>query len=415
MRRLGLVLVSLFAAATGLQALTNEEFFANLTFNFNSPGARAVAMGGAFIGRADDATAAEANPAGLTTLLKPEISAEVKFLSVKNTVVYDSNNYTSLGSPIDRDFYDQYDSISFLSIVYPAENWALSFSRHEQVNIEQHYSTNGSIVPGSGGSRLFPVESEADITVSNYIGAVGFKVMDQVKVGGSLKLSRLNFQSSFRRFATSWFASSGWLQTSRIDQKEWGAGFNVGALVKPIEWVSVGAVYKRNPGFNVDETYVSDHPVAGVREFTYDVKFKVPDTFGVGVSIAPNDRLLMNLDVQRVMYSDLLQDFKVTVGSSRPEDFTIDDATEIHVGAEYVIPYGDSVIAVRGGLYTDPDHSMTYNGPNVADLLLFRGGDDVTHGTFGGGVVFSEHYQLDVAVDVSKTLKSFIISSVARF
>jgi len=37
-------------------------------------GARAVGMGGAFIGVADDATAASWNPAGLIQLEKPEVS-----------------------------------------------------------------------------------------------------------------------------------------------------------------------------------------------------------------------------------------------------------------------------------------------------------------------------------------------------
>src|SRR5215210_866139 len=42
------------------------------------PGARALGIGGAFIGVADDATAAEANPAGLTILSRPELSLHVR-------------------------------------------------------------------------------------------------------------------------------------------------------------------------------------------------------------------------------------------------------------------------------------------------------------------------------------------------
>jgi hypothetical protein len=45
-------------------------------YNFSVPGARSLAMGGAFVGLADDATAAYANPAGLTVLLQPEVSLE---------------------------------------------------------------------------------------------------------------------------------------------------------------------------------------------------------------------------------------------------------------------------------------------------------------------------------------------------
>ena len=51
----------LMAAASGAFAVTDEEGNASLQFNFSAPGARSLAMGGAFIGLADDATAA-ANP-----------------------------------------------------------------------------------------------------------------------------------------------------------------------------------------------------------------------------------------------------------------------------------------------------------------------------------------------------------------
>ena len=49
-------------------AQTDEEFFQTFPLNFSNPGARAQAMGGAFIAVADDASAAVTNPAGLANL-----------------------------------------------------------------------------------------------------------------------------------------------------------------------------------------------------------------------------------------------------------------------------------------------------------------------------------------------------------
>src|SRR5258705_13873106 len=66
------VIVALPAAAQN----TDIESLSGLQFNFGNPGARSLGMGGAFIGLADDASAAEANPAGLTILRKPEFSIE---------------------------------------------------------------------------------------------------------------------------------------------------------------------------------------------------------------------------------------------------------------------------------------------------------------------------------------------------
>src|ERR1700682_5817669 len=80
MRRLVLAVAAfLLLFATSLVAQnTDIESLSGLQFNFGNPGARALGMGGAFVGLADDASAAEANPAGLTILRKPEVSLEAR-------------------------------------------------------------------------------------------------------------------------------------------------------------------------------------------------------------------------------------------------------------------------------------------------------------------------------------------------
>ena len=57
------VATALLWGTTSAWALTNDENFAQFQFNFNTPGARALGIGGAFISIADDATASETNPA----------------------------------------------------------------------------------------------------------------------------------------------------------------------------------------------------------------------------------------------------------------------------------------------------------------------------------------------------------------
>ena len=55
-RRL-LVLVVMAVSISAASALTDEEVFRNIRLNFINPGARSLALGGAFISLADDATA----------------------------------------------------------------------------------------------------------------------------------------------------------------------------------------------------------------------------------------------------------------------------------------------------------------------------------------------------------------------
>ncbi|HHK42921.1 MAG TPA: hypothetical protein ENJ50_10925, partial [Planctomycetaceae bacterium] len=54
----------------------DAEHFSVLNFRYQNPGARARGMGGAFVGLADDATAAYVNPAGIAFLEGMEFSIE---------------------------------------------------------------------------------------------------------------------------------------------------------------------------------------------------------------------------------------------------------------------------------------------------------------------------------------------------
>ncbi len=58
-----------------------------IPFRFGPPGARSLGLGGAFIALADDATASEANPAGLTLLFRPEVSIHGRSTSTDLEVV----------------------------------------------------------------------------------------------------------------------------------------------------------------------------------------------------------------------------------------------------------------------------------------------------------------------------------------
>src|SRR6185295_8148407 len=74
----GAVAFVMCAAATPAFAQSNNESFPQFQWNFSTPGARANAMGRAFIGVADDASAAVSNPAGLSRLSKRQVYFEFK-------------------------------------------------------------------------------------------------------------------------------------------------------------------------------------------------------------------------------------------------------------------------------------------------------------------------------------------------
>ena len=72
-RHLVPLMLSLLVASP-LTAITDSDFEGAVNFDFRPPGARSLAMGGAFTALSDDATSVLVNPAGLAQLHKREFS-----------------------------------------------------------------------------------------------------------------------------------------------------------------------------------------------------------------------------------------------------------------------------------------------------------------------------------------------------
>ncbi|MEM7587095.1 MAG: hypothetical protein AAF560_27145, partial [Acidobacteriota bacterium] len=137
-------------------------------------------MGGAFVGAADDATAAYTNPAGLFQLSEPEITVEGRQWSY-STPFADrgrfSGDLTGLGDDTVNGVEfgrtsDELSGISYASFVYPKPKWAFALFYHQVANYEANFETNGVFIDDS---RLFPARSSYDLDVSQIGAALAFK------------------------------------------------------------------------------------------------------------------------------------------------------------------------------------------------------------------------------------------------
>ncbi|MGZ7066237.1 MAG: hypothetical protein ACXVI6_07775, partial [Candidatus Aminicenantales bacterium] len=191
-RVLGLFL--LFSTGTTVRAQTNSEINAGIQFNFSNPGARSLGFGGAFIGLADDATAAYTNPAGLTNLSKPEVSFEGRYFQYRTEFLDRGHGFgsptgngqdTVAGSVTARS-NDIKKSFSFLSFVYPQDRWAIAVYRHELANFRATSQTNGIFFGPQGNipsSRLFPVQASVDLKIIDYGASVAVRIADGFSLG----------------------------------------------------------------------------------------------------------------------------------------------------------------------------------------------------------------------------------------
>ena len=93
----------------------------------------------------------------------------------------------------------------------------------------------------------------------------------------------------------------------------------------------------------------------------------------------------------------------------------LNNATELHFGAEYYLLFRQWLIPVRAGFYTDPAHAVYTTVENEALRRLFPHAKDEVHGTFGFGFVLQNKIQLDAAVNVSPSVTEALLSAVFRF
>ena len=425
-RNLAMCVAALAAAAFLPRgyAQTNTENFAQFRFNFNNPGARATGIGGAFMSIADDATASEANPAGLTTLLRPELSVEGKAIQFITHV----DNFSSTGPAAGfnlaaQDFKSAVISPSFVSVVYPVRRFTFAVFRHELMNFQSDFYTKGSYVPGfTDGTFFFPAKSSSRIHVDDYGATVAYKFREVVSVGLSGGVSLLNMQSTISRYFIPVFNDGTLANVAAIDDRKSDFFLNVGVLLRPTENLSIGLTYKKRPSFKLAQTYrFTQFPADSVR--TNEINFNVPSAYGIGISYRPTDVLTLAVDVVRVNYSSLTKDFVVTItpDSVKPADFAVDDGWELHGGAEYVLFVNRIGIVFRGGGYLEPDNRIRFVGNAGTDFdrkiaqALFQSGKSYAHGTFGVGCILSNNLQFDAAADLSSVSNTVVGSFVVRF
>jgi long-chain fatty acid transport protein len=422
-------------AVPGLRAQTNTENFSQFEFNFNNPGARATGIGGAFISIADDATAAEANPAGLTALLRPELSFELKAIRFRRDV----SNFSHTGTAdnftlVSREFENTLVIPSFASVVIPMGNVVGSLFRHELVNFETSYFTKGSYLPpapgtpAGDGAFFFPVSSDLSMKVVNWGAALSYKFSRVLSLGVSGGLSQLSVSSTLSRYYLEVFTPGNLANESRIDDDGASYFLNIGLLVRPADNLAIGAIYKLRPSFELEHNLlVTSSPQDTI--ISQAINFNVPSSVGLGISYRPIDVLTLSFDVSRVSYSDMTKDFVLVFGDDNvaPSDYAVDDAFEFHAGAEYVLLLRGMGLVFRGGVYSEADSRIAFTGdpasPGDPDrafvrrtqAALFQAGEPDMHYTFGIGLLFGNQFQLDVAGNISRGSNEGVGSFVVRF
>lgn len=354
-------------------------------------GARAVGRGTAFIGVADDATAASHNPAGLVQLQRPEVSVVGSYL-----LRLEYQDVTRPATMVEGQRLDSLD-LNYLSAVYPFE------------------LLQRTVVASLNVQRLFDLQGATDVA-SRFATIDGVQRVHSRQEGGLWTLSpalavQITPSFSVGAAVNVWpnFLGNGWQQKvavqgegflgsgqsivaftsqGRIQEAFDFEGVNVtaGFLWTINDMFSLGGVLRSPFTARVRHTHTSSltvrlqdgsPPVSSALSFRETLDMDMPLSYGLGLAARLSDRWLLSLDVARLHWSDFRLETSnrarvLLVENGAPSgkgqavlQGVADDTTSVRLGAEYlwIRPqflagwFGGArvVVPVRAGLFYDPE------------------------------------------------------------
>jgi len=396
-------------------AQTNEELFREYQFDFDVPGARANGMGGTFIGTADDATASYANPAGLAFLSETALTLEWRQRHLEALRGESTGPFNTLydQAPVDL------NSVNFFSFNFRWRGWYFGLFQFDYLD-EKQERTFQSRSLANGEQRIESRNVALDLEGRTR----GFGVarrFGNFKLGFSANYLELSGETSYRResFILNNQGTTSNLFTSQIDDSDKAWGYNLGIHHQASKRLSWGAVWRHNPKFSLDEDVAESVNGQPLFVDVVPVPFSVPDVLGVGGLFKARPDLRVSIDWQRVFYSEIVDKGFVIVESiatEKKENYTISDAEEIHLGLEWLIPKDSSVWALRMGYFNNPQHPVTYQGPDPIIAARFDGvgSRDQNHFTLGVGWVLLNKFEVDVAANFWEQGSEYTVSFIWR-
>lgn len=361
-------------------------------------GARAMGMGGAFIGIADDATAASWNPAGLIQLEKPELSIVGAYFRREEDFTSNTNPESNTKGEVDD------ANLNYFSATYPFQlykNIVVSLNYQRLYDFKRNFTTQLDF-----SSAGLDVRQVKNFDQDGFLGALGLaaaiEITPRLSFGGTLNIwtGQLLWDNGWtENFFERAFGTQGGvpvrIDTQVIDDYSdfRGINANLGLLWNMTESLTLGAVLKTPFEATIDHEFsftqtsifgppvnetVSTPPIRIVEE----VELQMPLSLGIGLAWRVSDALSFDFDLYWTQWSEyILTDSrgnKFSPIDGRPENESdVKDTTQVRIGGEYLFisEKREIVVPLRAGFFYDPE-------PGHGELKDFFG---ITVGT---GIVY---------------------------
>jgi long-subunit fatty acid transport protein len=426
MTRSLIVSIALLAVAVGAQ----EE---RVIDNFGGLGVRAMGMGGAYAGVADDFTAVFWNPAGLAQIQRREVYVGLLRNSKENVAT------VGHGSPLAASATADVSNTRFgsLGFVYPVPVYrgalvlAAGFNRVKDFDwgltlptIPVRRDASNNVIGDSlafedsfvheGGMSVLSMAAAVDVSPTMSVGLTLNLISGEDKT--EMTFSSLDTEDLFleRRFLdkeffsddfeTTWSAVLGAMMHGPGTDPQWRLGATI--TTGPTHKVSVTYRGPEDedclPCFTLIE-YDDGRPVESNHSTSSKESYKIdlPLSFGLGGSYKPVPNVLLAGSLHatewtQTEYADG-DNFQLRTQTSFEDQY--DDILRYHLGVEWQVPW--IALDLRGGYYTDPLPFIGPRDPNQAahpaTNPIIRILQDRSFATLGAGLVLDEMVRVDIA------------------
>ncbi len=348
------VLVILFLCFLSSLALANG-------LNLNSLGTRALTMGGAFVGLADDFSTIYWNPAGMAFFSN-------RYFGFYGTDVIPTQEFTldvdipPLVRIVGAETATKHYLSGLAAYYHPvSEKVVVGFGVYVPSGLGA--SWNGADFAALSNNNPY-LDWKSKIGLITFSPGIGFQISEKLAIGATFNVNYGLFNLAMHAGA----APNPVPPPAEIDlgqyedsMKGWGYGATVGVLFRPIDKLSIGATFRSASTVRFKgESTISGMALLGLSE-TSDTERSVtwPMWLAVGAAFQPLEGLTLTGDLQWTQWSKigviettfvdpLWAAIMEDRGKYRPMNW--DDALQIRFGAEYRF----NNYALRAGYYYDP-------------------------------------------------------------
>ncbi len=402
---LSLFVFILVSGAPGLSFSVDDAIVISSSPSPVGSGARATAMGSAFIAVADDATAASWNPAGLSQLERPEISIVGSLYHQKEEIRSDSG---APGSPsYSGDNSSNNLDLNFMSGVLPFElfnrNIVISASYQKRFDFSKDANISGTRLEGSrelydsvdfeqsGGLAAVSPALSIQIIPTLSIGvAVNFWMKEFYRDNAwevhTLSQGHADIEIAADNVVTIPHASEEHIRFTGFR----GTNATFGLLWNVYGGLRVGGFYQLGFKASVDHHRTFIGKSGGEydpRQFFSALNMDMPSSFGVGLSYRFSDSFMLTADYTRVHWDEfaLIRESgeKTNLIDNPSGEGDPDPTNTVRIGGEYLWLLKSAVIPIRAGAFYDPQPAS--GSPN--DYFGF---------SLGSGIVL-KRFQIDGA------------------